>query len=258
MKDVDIIKINYHDYEKLIKRKYELDNDTEIKSLEEFIPILKKGLFVFENKENNINGKFNITDDIVDMTVSVFQENKEYRMATIKFEIKNPRELGDLTGKVLKFLQNKVKPPRKPNSRDKGIMQEYFKTIKLTNEFNENNKKQIANFIKVFVITMYSMQQILYSQEIVIKQSEGKRGDVVTPADSNKYYKTKDIAINCNDVVYRYSGNPDNISKEYQRHIESWTVRGHVRRLKNGKLIQVKPHVKGKKEVTPKIYKVKL
>lgn len=65
--------------------------------------------------------------------------------------------------------------------------------------------------------------------------------------------------IKLNRVIYRIPDgarytNPDKPLR--QRHTESWSVRGHQRHLKSGKVIWIKPYIKGKGAVKPKTYKL--
>lgn len=69
--------------------------------------------------------------------------------------------------------------------------------------------------------------------------------------------------------VYKYTGyidlrenkvykpivkkDPDEPVREYQRHIQKWSVRGHYRKTKNG-LIWIEPHLKGEGELEKRIY----
>lgn len=65
--------------------------------------------------------------------------------------------------------------------------------------------------------------------------------------------------LNKDKVIYTVKSNQANISatiRKYQRHVKSWSVVGHSRRLKNGKTVWVKPYVKGKGEISPKTYKI--
>jgi hypothetical protein len=57
----------------------------------------------------------------------------------------------------------------------------------------------------------------------------------------NKVYKP---------IVKKDSDEP---TREYQRHIQKWTVRGHYRRTKAG-LIWIEPHVRGEGELEKRIY----
>lgn len=64
--------------------------------------------------------------------------------------------------------------------------------------------------------------------------------------------------INLNDTkIYRTKINSkldDEKRKEYDRHIESWTVRGHYRKTKSGEKIWVKDHIKGEGALENRIY----
>jgi hypothetical protein len=68
--------------------------------------------------------------------------------------------------------------------------------------------------------------------------------------------------INLNDTkVYRTQLNSklnDEKKKEYERHIDSWSVRGHYRtNKKTGNKVWVKDHVKGDGELEQRIYGTK-
>jgi len=67
--------------------------------------------------------------------------------------------------------------------------------------------------------------------------------------------------INLNDTkVYRTKINNSlfyDKKKEYERHIESWTVRGHYRKTKTGDKIWVKDHVRGEGVLEQRIYGTK-
>jgi hypothetical protein len=67
--------------------------------------------------------------------------------------------------------------------------------------------------------------------------------------------------INLNDTkVYRTKINNSlfyDKKKEYERHIESWTVRGHYRKTKTGEKIWVKDHVRGEGVLENRIYGTK-
>ena len=67
--------------------------------------------------------------------------------------------------------------------------------------------------------------------------------------------------INLNDTkIYRTKINNSlfyDKKKEYERHIESWTVRGHYRKTKTGEKIWVKDHVRGEGVLENRIYGTK-
>lgn len=59
-------------------------------------------------------------------------------------------------------------------------------------------------------------------------------------------YESSPIVIR--DISVRYIYDP-HTARNYTRHIESWGVRGHYRHYKNGKVVYIKPHFKGKGRV---------
>lgn len=66
--------------------------------------------------------------------------------------------------------------------------------------------------------------------------------------------------LNEDKVVYTVKSSQPNVVnrfRKYQRHAGSWSVAGHPRKLKSGKIVWVKPHTKGEGAKTPKTYKVK-
>ncbi|AKA44338.1 hypothetical protein [Paenibacillus polymyxa] len=83
-----------------------------------------------------------------------------------------------------------------------------------------------------------------------------------TQTNTNHKKKNKKTSKNVAYVPSRiYSVNvvPDEpkIRKSSERHTEAWDVRGHIRQYKNGKVVWIKPYVKGNKDkVQPKEYKV--
>lgn len=61
--------------------------------------------------------------------------------------------------------------------------------------------------------------------------------------------------VNLNEKIYRpaVKKDPDEPVREYQRHIQKWTVRGHYRRTAKG-LIWVGEHIKGEGEIEGRVY----
>ena len=58
--------------------------------------------------------------------------------------------------------------------------------------------------------------------------------------------KKRRVNLN-NHIVYQYENKDNNVHKEFIRRCEVWAVRGHYRICKSGKIVYVKPHLKGKK-----------
>lgn len=73
---------------------------------------------------------------------------------------------------------------------------------------------------------------------------------------------SKEITLNFSDIEKVVYAKPEvHVPRSYERHTESWEVRGYVRHYKSGKTVFVKPYTKGKKTEKPsedKVYNVKI
>lgn len=76
---------------------------------------------------------------------------------------------------------------------------------------------------------------------------------------SNNKYSNKTVVISNNKIVYEVINKEglNNIKRQYIKHIESFNVMGHTRKLKNGKIIYVRPYKKGVGITKKKEYVVK-
>jgi len=61
------------------------------------------------------------------------------------------------------------------------------------------------------------------------------------------------VDLSKNKVYKLIKKNIDDPTRDYERHIEAWRVRGHYRRTPNG-LIWIEPHIKGSGEVENRVY----
>lgn len=75
-----------------------------------------------------------------------------------------------------------------------------------------------------------------------------------------RIHEYEPIAINqpikIEDGIQIIFSNNTEETRDYVRHIESWGVRGHERHLKNGKVVLVKPYVKGDGKIKETIYEI--
>ena len=112
------------------------------------------------------------------------------------------------------------------------------------------------------------MTGLLEDRETVIKETQ-RRLEIVPDKPKKKKDKKRNfvnkrvVSLTTDKTEYITittdikSKNAEKLSKRaYTKHIESWTVRGHIRRYKSGKTVYIKPYVKGKGKKEPKIYKV--
>ena len=86
-------------------------------------------------------------------------------------------------------------------------------------------------FIQLSFLTHLSQVKVGNINEALKKQSKG----------SSTIPKTIQIG---SSIRYRYD--PHEPTRKNQRHCEMWGVRGHYRHYQSGKVVFVKPHVKGK------------
>lgn len=118
-------------------------------------------------------------------------------------------------------------------------------------ETTQEDKELAYYMIKVLHGTVYNFNHpntVVKSTNVRERKSESK----VTgyESKSKKYiYRVKYIIENPQDAPTK--------KRTMNRHTESWDVCGHPRHYKNGKVIWVKPYVKGKGAKTPKTYKLK-
>ena len=103
----------------------------------------------------------------------------------------------------------------------------------------------IASIIEHYVMTKLREQKtdIEYVKRDIKKIVGGQR------QTSKKQKSKKPITINLNDI--ERSINVNKGTKPYERHIDSWEVRGHYRHYKSGKVTFIKAFTKGNKDVKP-------
>lgn len=72
----------------------------------------------------------------------------------------------------------------------------------------------------------------------------------------HKSSKSKNRVVKLTAIQYTFDYEQNNNPRPYERHAESWRVRGHWRHYKSGKSVWIEPYTKGKGEIEPKTYKV--
>jgi len=127
--------------------------------------------------------------------------------------------------------------------------------------FQSGNEDLAESFNSLFMSLMAFMvnyqHDIKYIDQKTISETENKK------PKKNKKQSSKNRVVKITKTIYRINGLPDkNNSAEtpkiFTRHAESWKVRGHLRKLKSGKKIWIREHIKGnqQKETDPKTYKL--
>ena len=140
-----------------------------------------------------------------------------------------------------------------------------YKVLKDSVKDDETIYTIVATFISIFA----HLTELINNREIIIKKIEPKK-----ETDRSKNKKNKNNANNrklntaskrtinllADNVRYVTITSKENIDdkivkRKYNRQVESWTVRGHIRRYKSGKVVYIKPHIKGSGKKETKIYR---
>lgn len=128
---------------------------------------------------------------------------------------------------------------------------EYFQSID-SDEGLWAIEQTVVHCIKSFCYCMYYIERVREDPKYVDVHKERK-----TITKKPKGGKGKNRKVVLNKTIYRvtYDENFKGYeSRTFERHTESWTVSGHPRHYKNGKVIFIKPYVKGQGDKTPKTY----
>lgn len=118
---------------------------------------------------------------------------------------------------------------------------------------NPSNKKRLQELTEIFISIMHFIYYYKEDSEVIAKKT------TPTNIPKTKRKRKSSGVTNIQTVLYSIKDIPKR--KEYKpinRQTESWTVRGHIRRYKSGKVIHVKEHTKGKKNspMKPKDYRI--
>ncbi len=130
------------------------------------------------------------------------------------------------------------------------------------------HEKVIYTTIAEFLTTFAYLTRLLENRETIVKETQ-MRLEVVPDKlkkqkDKKRNFVNKRVVSLTTDKTEYVTITTDIKSKNaeklykrtYTKHIQSWTVRGHIRRYKSGKTVYIKPYVKGKGKKESKIYKV--
>lgn len=136
-------------------------------------------------------------------------------------------------------------------------------------QFYEKSKIETSKLLLEYmcehsVVLLYSMMYYYTKQKpdkIKYASYFGFQEELEYTTKTEKYTYKYTGYINLNDTkVYRTKINNslfNDKKKEYERHIESWTVRGHYRKTKTGEKIWIKDHVRGEGVLENRIYGTK-
>ena len=124
--------------------------------------------------------------------------------------------------------------------------------------FNTNydsiNNQELSNakhFIHLLMATFQYMNNNVHTvTERKITKNHTKK------SNRKKSAKKGNRIVKMSSVQYTFNHYATTDKRTYERHIESWRVKGHWRHYKSGKIIWVEQHTKGIGDVAPKTYKV--
>ena len=226
---------NYEKYDALsVSTLAEIDNIFEWKENNDelvfnFKPVLNEGIFICRN-EIMLYFRFNSNDD-ASMTI-----------------IDNNIDIASFTWNRLSGDFNNITIHRQ-DIVDKTIALEIKRNAEYiySEELYCNSMFIIIPTIMAYIAHFQSDKQYVQSIRQQVKGSQKKKkGNKVA-------YIKKIIKVY---IGQQLSTNTTRLEKQRSIMLDSWSVRGHIRHLKNGKTTWIKPHKKGAGQHNPKTYKV--
>lgn len=187
-------------------------------------------------------------------------EFKEVKVRIDYMDLKKLKNLGHFTNSIFNEKMEKSWKMfySRTDSLPKSKLQEaYNKQLELENkmtlQFMCEHTVEMAHAC-MYYYTKEKPEQIQYGAYF------GFQEDLEYTTKKETYIYKYTGYINLNDTkIYRTKINKkldDEKRKEYERHIESWTVRGHYRTIK-GKKVWIKDHVRGEGMLENRIYGTK-
>jgi hypothetical protein len=94
--------------------------------------------------------------------------------------------------------------------------------------------------IEIMIYLMFHKQELVLEKKVVNSGGKKSKKKSKSKRSNKKTYLEHHYRLEGYEVGKRGSS-----GREFTRHTESWTVRGHLRKLPNGKVVYIKPYVKG-------------
>lgn len=179
--------------------------------------IYKKNLFDTLPDKFSLKLSAKISPTLNDVYVYFDKMDKKIMIFKNSYENKDRFYLSDI---VNSLMDNKISP--------------YLLYIAYIDEINRNKKimHKISNFEK-------------NKKEVVNNYKGDSKNNNIRQLSKNR-------------IIYEKVSDYENLNKRsYTRKAESWTVLGFTRHLKNGKTVQVKPHIRGQGKLKNKEYIVR-
>lgn len=153
--------------------------------------------------------------------------------------------------KSIKNISNRIgKREKKSNKKIKSLQNLQKEAL---NIFYKDTHKDIAKYV---VSAFFSFSYYVHNKEKEHIFYNSKRMEEINNCEEIKYlYKYNGYIDLKKNKVYKaiLKKEPDDPTREYQRHIGKWSVKGHYRKTKNG-LIWIDSHIKGKGELEERTY----
>ena len=135
---------------------------------------------------------------------------------------------------------------------------------KMIDLYHEPGPKSVKHYLKFCNAqklrrAIMALSVLNYVELNLKKEKHRIKREMPTPeliekiTSENKHYENKPIKIKDISVQYVYEPHE---TREYTRHCEAWGVRGHYRHLPNGKVIYIKPHIRGKGKIKDTVYEI--
>lgn len=118
--------------------------------------------------------------------------------------------------------------------------------------FNRFSNEQLNRRSITALNLLHFVESKLKKERHIIKRIMPTPEQIAQADKSGKPYESKTIVIK--DISIRYVYEPHE-TKRYERHCEAWGVRGHYRHYKSGKVVYVRPHIKGTGRKKTTVYK---
>ena len=147
------------------------------------------------------------------------------------------------------------------NSVNTGVTN-YFITLceKLGIGLSDEDENSFHDYAALWLIkTVFALSYIsekYRNQTVYVREVPNSKKVSLQPHNTSSNFTSSNVVeIGDFKIIYPNKGNGD---RTYTRHIESWTVRGHIRHYKSGKVAYIKPFVKGDRSVPVqnKVYQV--
>jgi hypothetical protein len=145
-------------------------------------------------------------------------------------------------------------------NRDKLIKIDKGSALEIISSVDDTVKKDL-NLIKIEFSTLLACIIVAkdFPEVTVRKKSQTRNKTTTRTNQTNSKEKSTHVIKLGEKVIYTLDSTSDEsklFKKSYNRKAESWDVMGHDRKYKNGKVVHVKPYVKGKGNKVKRDYKL--